>query len=97
MLPTPSHGQMEIIPFETAPTSTARQHDEPLLLRVSEAALLLTISERHLYDLLRSGEIPAIRLGRCVRVSRAALLRYINQEEDRGTTEAPRRCGQFFS
>ena len=42
---------------------------------VDEAAVLLGVSRSHAYDLVRRGEfpVPVIRLGRTVRVPRAAL------------------------
>lgn len=48
-----------------------------LLLRVEEAAKALAISRTALYELLRAGEIPAIHIGRSVRVSVASLEAYV--------------------
>jgi excisionase family DNA binding protein len=42
---------------------------EPLLLTPSEAAKALSICERTLYALTKSGELPVIRIGRAVRYS----------------------------
>lgn len=50
---------------------------EPLLLRPSEAALALGIGRSKLYALLASGELPVVRIGRCVRIPRDALERWI--------------------
>ncbi len=75
-----SHPQMQTVPFEHAPSQAARA-DEPLLLRTSEAAKLLQISERKLYYLLKDGTIPCVRFGRSVRVSRSAILCYIREQE----------------
>lgn len=72
--------QMPFVPFEPAPVQSSPA-DEPLLLRTSEAAQLLQISERKLYYLLKDGTIPAVRFGRSVRVSRSAIERYIHQQE----------------
>ena len=44
-----------------------------LLLRPSEAAESLGISERSLWSLTEDGTIPAVRLGRSVRYDLAAL------------------------
>jgi excisionase family DNA binding protein len=45
--------------------------DERKTLTVEEAAQLLGVSDRHLYELIRRGEFsPALRLGRCIRISR---------------------------
>lgn len=47
--------------------------DLPELLRIEEAATWLGISRNTAYELARSGDLPAVRLGRLVRVSRAGL------------------------
>ena len=51
--------------------------DKPaqMLLKVSEAATLLSISRTAMYQLIATGQLPVIRLGRSIRVSRAALER----------------------
>jgi len=54
-----------------------RQPDEPLLLRISEAARLLTVSRSTMYQLVARGEVPAVRIGRSVRVSRRELERMV--------------------
>jgi excisionase family DNA binding protein len=43
---------------------------EPILLRAQEVARLLSISKSSAYDLLASGQIPAVRIGRAVRARR---------------------------
>ena len=48
--------------------------DLPVFLTVKEAALLLRLKRSTAYELVRRGEIPAIRLGRFIRVPREALL-----------------------
>lgn len=54
---------------------------EPILLRPAEAATLLAISRSQMYELLASGEIPAVRIRRSVRVSVQALHRWVEQQE----------------
>ena len=39
----------------------------PILLRPPEAAMLLAISPRKLWELTNCGEIPCLRIGRAVR------------------------------
>jgi len=46
--------------------------DHPLLT-VQEAAELLRVSRNAAYDLVARGELPAIRLGRQIRISRALI------------------------
>lgn len=48
-----------------------------LLLRIEEAAEALAVSRTTLYGLLRSGDIPVLRIGRSVRVRPAALEAYV--------------------
>lgn len=52
---------------------------ERLLLRVEEAAALLGIGRDLAYRLARSGEIPAVRLGRRLLVPRQALIAWIEE------------------
>jgi excisionase family DNA binding protein len=49
---------------------------EPLYLRVSEAAQLLSISRSALYLLMDRGELPYSKFGRCRRVPKLALEAY---------------------
>ena len=58
-------------------TKEVMQMAEPLLLRASEVAAVLGIGRTKVFELLRTGDLPAVRLGRCVRVPRAALAMWI--------------------
>jgi excisionase family DNA binding protein len=46
---------------------------EPLLLRAAEVAKLLGLGRSKVFAMLAVGELPVIRIGRSVRVPRAAL------------------------
>ena len=48
------------------------------LLTVPEVAQVLRVPVARAYELTRSGVIPCVRLGRQVRVSEAALRRFIS-------------------
>ncbi|MBL9150006.1 MAG: helix-turn-helix domain-containing protein [Phycisphaerae bacterium] len=48
-------------------------NEQPLLLKPRDAARLLAISERKLWQLTNCREIPAVRIGRAVRYSLAEL------------------------
>jgi excisionase family DNA binding protein len=50
---------------------------EPLLLEASEVARLLGIGRTKVYELIARRELPVICIGRCVRVPRALLQRWI--------------------
>ena len=54
---------------------------EPLLLKPSEVMKLLGIGRSLTYELIASGDLPSVKVGRCVRVSRAALVRWISERE----------------
>lgn len=49
----------------------------PLVLTVDEAAVLLRIDRKSLYTAIRQGEIPVRRIGRSIRISREALMRWL--------------------
>jgi excisionase family DNA binding protein len=56
----------------------------PLLLTSKQAAAFLSISPRKLWSLTASGEIPCVRMGRCVRYRREALLEFVRANEKGG-------------
>jgi excisionase family DNA binding protein len=65
---------------------------EPLLLRAGEVAKLLGLGRSTVFALLAAGELPVVRIGRSVRVPRAALERWIDERTDhtqRGDVEPP--------
>ena len=49
------------------------------LLTISEVSDLLRVPQARAYELAREGVIPTVRIGRQVRVSEAALARWIDQ------------------
>lgn len=50
----------------------------PLLLSTAEVGALLGIGRTKVFEMLASGELPAVRIGRCVRVSRDQLEGWID-------------------
>lgn len=62
------------------------QH-ERLLVTAKEAAVLLAISERTLWQLTSDGDVPAIRLGRSVRYDLADLRAFIAAKRSGGAAE----------
>lgn len=52
--------------------------DLPELCTVQEAASVLRVSRRSAYDMLRSGELPGIRLRGAWRIPRHALARIVS-------------------
>jgi excisionase family DNA binding protein len=60
-----------------------------LLLRPSEAAELVALGRSKFYALLRDGRIPGvIRIGRSVRISRAALEAWVSAQVQGDTNSA---------
>ena len=55
-----------------------RERDDVQLLTVPEAARLLRIGRNLAYELVARGELPAVRLGRVIRVPRASLEQWIH-------------------
>jgi excisionase family DNA binding protein len=54
-----------------------RQHE---YLKVPEVAEVLRIARSRAYELVANGEIPSIRIGRSVRVSRKELERWLEEQ-----------------
>ncbi len=55
-----------------------------LLLTPAQAAEALAISPRKLWGMTASGEIPHVRLGRCVRYPLDELQRWIDEQQKGG-------------
>ena len=62
--------------------NTEIQTIEPFLLTPKEAAKALAVCERTLYGLDKSGELPAVRIGRAVRYDVNDLRAWINQQKN---------------
>lgn len=69
------------------PTGAPSPNTPRLLLRVEEAAEALAISRRTLYELVRTGEIPVVHIGRSVRVTLTALETYVARLAGASATE----------
>jgi excisionase family DNA binding protein len=52
---------------------------EPALLKTKEVAEFLGISQSQVYRLIRSGELPTVPIGKDRRVSRQALLAWVDR------------------
>lgn len=49
----------------------------PMVLRVKDLMPILSISHNVAYELVRSGQIRSVRVGRCYRIPREALAAYL--------------------
>lgn len=65
------------------------QADNVMLLRSREAAQRLAISEKHLNNLTRSGSLPCVRVGQCVRYSVETIQQWIRESESIEVPHAP--------
>jgi excisionase family DNA binding protein len=59
---------------------TPRPQVAPLLVAPREAAKMLSVCERTLFALTKSGDIPAVRIGRAVRYSVEDLRAWIKKK-----------------
>ena len=55
-------------------------HDLPMTLRVEELMPILGIGRNTAYELIRSGQIRSIRIGRQIRIPRDALLEFLRKQ-----------------
>jgi excisionase family DNA binding protein len=60
--------------------------EEPWLLRVDEVSRLLSLGRTRTWELIWKHELPAVRMGRSVRIPRADLLRWIRAHAEGGLT-----------
>lgn len=51
----------------------------PVVLSVQQLAAVLQIGRNSAYELVKSGQIRSIRIGRTIRIPQAALFDYLNQ------------------
>ena len=54
---------------------------DPLLLTPEEAAEVLRVGRTTIYALMKAGDLHAVHIGRCCRLSRAELERYVRHLE----------------
>ena len=54
----------------------------PLVLSVSELAKILHIGKNSAYQLVNSGEIRIVRIGKSIRIPQSALLDYLSQSKE---------------
>jgi excisionase family DNA binding protein len=66
---------------DRTPVSQVARSEDGLLLRSREAAKRMSISERTLFKLTRSGSLPCVRIGQCVRYSVETIQKWIRETE----------------
>jgi excisionase family DNA binding protein len=63
--------------------------ESAMLLRPDEAARMLSIGRSKLYELLSTNVLPTVRIGKSVRVPRAALEKWIEEQTGQGVRVPP--------
>lgn len=64
-------------------TKASRQRQvSPLAVSIEQAAAMLGISERKLWELKNSGEVPSVRIGRSVRLRPEDLQAFLDRHID---------------
>lgn len=64
-------------------SNTPHAASEPLLLRPPDAAKLLAISPRKLWELTNTREVPSVRIGRCLRYPKDELKLWVAEQQAR--------------
>lgn len=59
-------------------------HTPKLAFTVQEAARLLSLSRSHVYELIQSGKIDSIKIGRSRRITANQLELYLTRQESNG-------------
>ncbi|MCP4612684.1 MAG: helix-turn-helix domain-containing protein [Planctomycetes bacterium] len=54
---------------------------EQLLIRPRDLTKILSLSRSRIYELLATGELPSVRIGRSIRVPVGALNEWIEQQQ----------------
>ena len=61
------------LPFEAATARIAAQAMEPIAVRIAEAMRLTGIGRSKLYELIASGDIETVKIGRCTLIPTTSL------------------------
>ena len=80
--------------METTPSMDTPDRE---VLTVAEVASFLRISRASAYEAIRTGEIPSFKIGRSIRVSRSALLAWIDHQSGKDLTTNSPLMGVDFS
>jgi excisionase family DNA binding protein len=62
---------------------------EPMLLRADQVARALGLGRSKVYELMQSGELPVVRIGRSVRVSRTSLEEWVRANTSKVSESDP--------
>ena len=71
--------QNEIVKQNISKGKEETENSIPLVLTVEELAQLLRIGRNTAYELVRSGQIRSIRIGKCYRIPRDAVIDFLTK------------------
>ncbi|GGD39145.1 helix-turn-helix domain-containing protein [Croceicoccus pelagius] len=74
---------------------SAQQPVEPICVRVNDAARMIGVGRTKLYELISSGELETVKIGKATRITTASLHQLINRNCNRDYV--PEAVGQKFS
>jgi len=60
---------------------------EPMLLTVEDVQNAIRLGRTKIYELIRTGQLPVVRIGRSVRIRRDVLERWVNDLEAQSADE----------
>ncbi|MEZ5695299.1 MAG: helix-turn-helix domain-containing protein [Sphingomonadaceae bacterium] len=58
---------------------SGQQHVEPLCVKVNDAARMIGVGRTKLYELISSGEIETIKIGKATRITTESLHRLVER------------------
>lgn len=68
----PKNGQLDLRLVNREPV-TRRHQGEPIAVRIPEAIRLIGIGRSKLYELIASGDVEVVKIGRCTLIPTASL------------------------
>lgn len=71
-----SDGQLAL-PFDRSPKATRSNGAEPLAVRIPDAVRMTGIGRSKLYELIASGDLETIKVGRCTLVTVDAIKAFL--------------------
>ena len=69
----PASDEQLALPFDCRPKATRSNGAEPLAVRIPDAVRMTGIGRSKLYELIASGDLETIKIGRCTLVTVDAL------------------------
>ena len=77
----------EVVPLPALRAANDEQPTTDAVLDVEDVARLLRVGRNTIYELVGRNEIPSRRLGKQIRFSRAAIMRWLDAWSSRGAKE----------